>query len=65
MLTLFIDPQVAVVLVLPLLIFADGFALYYYWKQWDRHYISLMLHAGIAGRGLWARSCLRILTPSR
>ena len=48
-LTLLIDPQVAVVLVLPLLIFADGFALYFYWKQWDRHYISLMIIPGLVG----------------
>lgn len=48
-LTLFIDPQVAVVLVLPLLIFADGFALYFYWKQWDRHYIGLMVIPGLLG----------------
>ena len=49
MLSLWIDPQVAVVLVLPLLIFADGFALYFYWKQWDRHYIGLMLIPGLLG----------------
>ena len=49
MLSLLIDPQVAVVLVLPLLIFADGFALYFYWKQWDRHYIGLMIIPGLLG----------------
>ena len=49
MLALFIDPQVAVVLVLPLLLFADGFALYFYWKQWDRHYIGLMIIPGLLG----------------
>ena len=48
-LALFIDPQVAVVLVLPLLIFADGFALYFYWKQWDSHCIGLMLIPGLIG----------------
>ena len=49
MLTLIIDPQVAVALILPLLIFADAFALYIYWKQWDRRYIKLMLLPGLIG----------------
>lgn len=49
LLTLIIDPQVAVALVLPLLIFADGFALRIYWKQWDRHHIKLMLVPGLIG----------------
>ena len=49
LLTLIIDPQVAVALVLPLLIFADIFALYFYWRQWDRHYIALMLAPGLIG----------------
>ncbi len=49
MLSLFIDPQVAVVLVLPLLIFADGFALYSYWKQWDPYYLRLMVIPGLLG----------------
>ncbi len=48
-LTLIIDPQIAVALVLPLLIFADVFALYIYWKQWDRKYIKLMLLPGLIG----------------
>ena len=49
LLTLIIDPQVAVALVLPLLIFADIFALYFYWRQWDRHYIALMIAPGLIG----------------
>ena len=49
LLTLIIDPQVAVALVLPLLIFADAFAIYFYWRQWDRQYIALMLAPGLVG----------------
>lgn len=41
-------PQ-AVGLVLPLLIFADIFALRAYWKQWDMRYVQLMLPAGVVG----------------
>ena len=48
-LTLIIDPQIAVALVLPLLIFADAFALYIYWKQWDHKYIKLMMLPGLIG----------------
>ena len=54
LLSLFIDPQAAVVLVLPLLLFADGFALFFYWKQWDRHYIGLMIVPGLLGVALGA-----------
>ncbi len=49
LLTLIIEPQVAVALVLPLLLFADAFALYFYWRQWDRRYIALMLLPGLLG----------------
>ena len=49
LLTLILDPQVAVALVLPLLIFADIFALYFYWRRWDRRYIALMLAPGLLG----------------
>ena len=49
LLTLIIEPQIAVALVLPLLIFADIFALYFYWRQWDRHYIALMIAPGLIG----------------
>lgn len=49
LLTLISEPQIAVALVLPLLIFADVFALYFYWRQWDRHYIALMIAPGLIG----------------
>ena len=49
MLALIIEPQIAVALILPLLLFADAFALYFYWQQWDRRYIKLMLLPGLAG----------------
>ena len=49
LLTLILDPQVAVALVLPLLIFADIFALYFYWRQWDSRDIALMLAPGLIG----------------
>lgn len=49
MMTLIIEPQIAVALILPLLIFADVFALYFYWKQWDRDIIKLMLAPGLIG----------------
>ena len=48
-LTLIMDPQIAVGLILPLLMFADVFALYFYWRQWDRKYIMLMLLPGLIG----------------
>ena len=51
-LTLIIEPQVAVGLILPLLLFADVFALYFYWRQWDRKYIALMLVPGLVGVAL-------------
>ena len=49
LLTLIISPQDAVGLILPLLLFADVFALYFYWRQWDRHYLLLMLAPGLIG----------------
>ena len=49
LLTLVIGPQAAVGLVLPLLIFADVFALYFYWQQWDKRFILLMLVPGLIG----------------
>lgn len=39
----------AVGIVLPLLIFADGFALWAYWRQWNGLYIRRMLPLGIVG----------------
>lgn len=49
LLTLIIEPQQAVGLVLPLLMFADVFAIYFYWKQWSKRYILLMLIPGLIG----------------
>ncbi len=42
----------AVNLVLPLLIFADVFALWAYWRDWDMYYIRLMLPAAVLGVAL-------------
>ncbi len=33
----------AISLALPLLLFGDVFALWFYWKTWDMHYIRLLL----------------------
>ena len=54
LMTLIIEPQIAVALVLPLLIFADVFALYFYWRRWDRRLIVLMLAPGLVGVALGA-----------
>lgn len=54
LLTQIIEPQVAVGLVLPLLMFADVFALYFYWKEWDKRYIALMLIPGLIGVAIGA-----------
>ena len=51
-LSLIIDPQEAVGLILPLLIFADVFALYFYWKQWDNKLMALMLVPALIGVAL-------------
>lgn len=48
-LSLIIEPQQAIGLVLPLLIFADMFALYFYWNEWDKRYILLMVIPGLIG----------------
>ena len=53
-LSLIIDPQEAVGLILPLLIFADVFALYFYWKQWDKKLLALMLGPALIGVALGA-----------
>ena len=39
----------AVGLLLPLLIFADMFALFAYWRQWDMRHIRLLLPAAVIG----------------
>ncbi len=49
MLSMVMPVQDAISLALPLLIFGDVFALYFYWKTWDMHYIRLMLPAAIPG----------------
>ncbi|MCY4146983.1 MAG: hypothetical protein OXF90_11025, partial [Chloroflexi bacterium] len=41
MLALIIEPQVAVALVLPLLLFADAFALYFYWGLYTNAHFAL------------------------
>lgn len=49
LLTRVVEPQVAVGLVLPLLMFADLFALYFYWQTWSKKYIALMVIPGLIG----------------
>jgi hypothetical protein len=49
LLSLVIPISQAVGVVLPLLLFADIFALYFYWQKWDERYIRLMLPLGIVG----------------
>jgi uncharacterized protein len=49
LLSIIVPAQQAVGLVLPLLMFADVFALYFYWKDWDSRYIRLLLIPGLIG----------------
>ena len=49
LLSLVIAPQQAVGLVLPLLMFADLFALYFYWNEWQKRYLILLLIPGLIG----------------
>jgi hypothetical protein len=49
LLSLVMPVQQAVGIVLPLLIFADMFALYFYWGKWDMRYIRTMLPIGVIG----------------
>lgn len=49
LLSLIIPAQQAVGIVLPLLMFADVFALYFYWKEWDKYYLSFLLIPGLIG----------------
>lgn len=49
LLSLVLPVSQAIGIVLPLLIFADGFALYFYWRKWNYHYIRLMLPAAVIG----------------
>lgn len=49
LLSLIIPAQQAVGLVLPLLMFADVFAIYFYWKEWEKRYLVLLLIPGLIG----------------
>lgn len=49
LLSLVIPPRTAVGVILPLLMFADVFALYFYWRRWEIRYVRLMLPAGVIG----------------
>ncbi len=49
LLTLIMPVPDAISLALPLLIFGDVFALWFFWKKWDMHYIRLMLPAAVIG----------------
>jgi uncharacterized protein len=49
LLSLVIPVSEAIGTVLPLLIFADLFALYFYWRDWDMHYVRMMLPAAVVG----------------
>jgi uncharacterized membrane protein YfcA len=49
LLSLVLPPAQAVGIVLPLLIFADVFALYLYWQAWDMRFIRAMLPVGVMG----------------
>jgi uncharacterized membrane protein YfcA len=49
LLSLVMPTSEAVSFSLPLLIFGDILALYVYWKQWDMHYVRLMLPSAILG----------------
>lgn len=48
-LSLALPASQAIGLVLPLLIFADIFAVYIYWKTWDTRQIKLMVPPGVIG----------------
>ncbi|MEQ8674170.1 MAG: sulfite exporter TauE/SafE family protein [Aggregatilineales bacterium] len=49
LLSLVLSKSEAVALVLPLLMFADVFALYFYWGKWDMRYLRLMLPSALLG----------------
>jgi uncharacterized membrane protein YfcA len=48
-LILVMSPQQAVGIILPLLLFADAIALYFYWGQWDMRYIRLLVPMSVIG----------------
>lgn len=49
LLSMVMPVSAAISLALPLLIFADVFALWFYWKTWDLRYIRLMLPSAVGG----------------
>lgn len=49
LLSLVMPVQSAISLALPLLLIADGFALWVFWRKWDLHYVRLMLLPGALG----------------
>lgn len=49
LMALVIPPNQAVGLVLPMLIFADIFAVITYWKRWNTRLVFLLLPGGVAG----------------
>jgi uncharacterized protein len=49
LLSLVMPVSQAVGIVLPLLLFADMFALYFYWNMWEWRYLRLMLPMAVAG----------------
>jgi len=48
-LSLVMPVSAAISLALPLLMIGDVFALWFFWKTWDMHYIRLLLPMAIAG----------------
>ncbi len=60
LLSLAMPASQAVGLVLPLLIFADIFAVYIYWKKWDVRQIKLLLPLGIVGTVLGGLALLAL-----
>lgn len=49
LLSLVLPVSVAVGTILPLLMFADVFALYFYWRAWDMRYIRSMVPPAVIG----------------
>lgn len=49
LLSLLMPVQAAIGVTLPLLMIADGFALYFFWRKWDMRYVKLMLPAALVG----------------
>jgi len=61
MLSLVMDPRDAVVLIVPFLIIADGFALRIYWGQWSkRQHLILLIPAAVVGVVMGALLLARI-----